>query len=224
MKKLLFLLILVCYSYTGIYAQYDRPFRFGLLASPSVAWLKPETRDYHSGGNILGFSYGLVGDFFLGEFYAISTGLNISHFGGKLSFMGTHPNHGTLDIERKYNFQYLEIPLTLKMQTPEFGYLTYFGRFGFSSGFNLKAKGVDEYVAGNRFTEEIDLKSQTPLLRAALIIGIGAEYSLGGRTSLLVGLTYNNGFTNNLKGRNAALNVNPSATANFVQLNLGVMF
>jgi hypothetical protein len=27
------------------------------------------------------------------------------------------------------------------MQTPEFGYMTYFGRFGFSPGFNLKAKG-----------------------------------------------------------------------------------
>ncbi len=224
MKKFLLLLILVCFSYTGIYAQYDRPFRFGLLASPSIAWLKPETRDYHSEGNIIGFSYGLVGDFFLGEYYAISTGLNISHFGGKLSFLDNYPEHGAVDIERKYNLQYLEIPLTLKMQTPEFGYLTYFGRFGFAPGFNLKAKGWDEYVAGDRITREIDLKSRTPLIRAALIIGIGAEYSLGGRTSLLMGLTYNNGFTNNLKGRNNAMNVNPSATANFVQLNMGVMF
>jgi hypothetical protein len=61
-------------------------------------------------------------------------------------------------------------------------------------------------------------------LRAALIIGIGAEYSLGGKTALLFGVTYNNGFTNNLKGRNTFLNVNPSASANFLQLNLGVMF
>ena len=154
----------------------------------------------------------------------MSTGITISHFGGKLSFRDDHPDHGALDFERKYMHQYLELPLTLKMQTPEFGYLSYFGKFGFAPGFNLKAKGEDQYVAGNRFTEEVDLKSRTPLFRAALIIGIGVEYSLGGRTTLLGGVTYNNGFTNSLKGRNTYMNVNPSASASYLQLNMGVMF
>lgn len=224
MKKLPVLVIIVCFSFTGLYAQNERPFRLGILASPSVSWFKPDTKDYVSEGNTLGFTYGVIGDFFLGDYYAISTGLNISHFGGKLSFRDNHPTHGALDIERKYMLQYLELPLTLKMQTPEFGYMAYFVRFGFAPGINLKAKGEDQYIAGSRFTEEIDLKSRTPFLRAALIIGVGVEYSLGAKTSLVAGLTYNNGFTNSIKGRNTALNVNPSATANLMQLNLGIMF
>jgi hypothetical protein len=224
MKKLFWLSILLCVSVSALYAQNERPFRFGLIASPSLSWFKPETRDYISEGNTIGFSYGLVGDFYLGDYYAVSTGINISHFGGKLSFRDNHPDHGPLDYERKYIHQYLELPVTLKMQTPEFGYMSYFGKFGFAPGFNLKAKGEDQYVAGNRFTEEVDLKSRTPLLRTALIIGIGLEYSLGGRTTLLGGVTYNNGFTNNLKGRNTYMNVNPSASASYLQLNMGVMF
>lgn len=224
MKKLPLLIMIVCFASKGLYAQSERPFRLGIIASPSVSWFKPDTKDYVSEGNTLGFSYGIIGDFFLGDYYAVSTGLNISHLGGKLSFRDNHPTHGALNIERKYILQYLELPLTLKMQTPEIGYLTYFVRFGFAPGVNLKAKGEDQYVAGSRFTEEVDLKSRTPFLRAALVIGIGAEYALRGKTSLVAGLTYNNGFTNNIKGRNSVLNVNPSATANLLQLNLGLMF
>jgi hypothetical protein len=225
MKKLLVSICIVCLAFTVIHAQSDRPFRLGILASPSLSWFKPDTRGYESEGNTLGFTYGIIGDFFLGDYYAVSTGLNISHFGGKLSFSDNHATHGALDIQRKYIHQYLELPLTLKMQTPEIGYSTYYVRFGFAPGINLKAKGEDQYSAGgSRFTEEIDLKSRTPFLRAALIVGLGVEYSLGGKTSLMGGVTYNNGFTNNLKGRNTALNVNPSATASLIQLNLGVMF
>lgn len=212
--------MLVLFLASSVYAQHNRPFRIGFTASPSVSWFMPETRDFISEGRRIGFSYGLIGDFRLGDFYAISTGLNISHFGGKLSFDDRKLQQITT-VERTYKLQYLELPVTIKLSTAEIGYFTYYGRFGFAPGVNLSAKADDSFVVGNAYTEEVDIKGQTPLLRAALIIGLGMEYSLGGRVSLFGGLTYNNGFTNNIKGE--ILGVKPSANASFVMLNLGVM-
>lgn len=221
MKKFPVLLLLLLFFADGISAQNDRPFRIGLTVSPNISWFMPETRDFLSEGPRTGFTYGVVSDFRLGAFYAVSTGLNISYFGGKLSFDDRKFDQVT-EIERTYQLQYLELPLAIKLHTSEIGYFTYYGRFGFAPGVNLKAKAEDHFIAGNAYTEEVDIKGQTPLLRAALIIGLGAEYSLGGRMSLFGGLTYNNGFTNNIKGE--VLGVKPSANANFVMLNLGVMF
>ena len=221
MKKFCNVCLLLIFAASTVFAQSDRPFRFGLTVSPNLSWYSPETRNYVSEGSRLGLSYGVIADFGLGTFYSFSTGLNFSTFGGKLSFDESKLQQITR-IERTYQLRYLEIPLAVKLHTNEIGYFTYFGRFGFSPGINLKATGQDSFVAGNQYTEEVDIKGQTPLLRAAMIIGLGTEYSLGGRISLFGGLTYNNGFSNNLKGE--VLGIRPSANASFVMLNLGVMF
>jgi len=224
MKKLLAFFALASIMAHAVSAQNSRPFRFGLTASPSIAWFKPETNDYSSKGSILGFSYGLVGDFHLGEFYAVSTGLNITYAGGKLGFIERIPDVGITDLERDYRLQYLELPVAIKMHTPQIGYFTYYGKFGLAPGVNLKSTAKDTYVSGNIFTVEYDNKRNTPLFRAALIVGLGTEYSFGGRTSVFGGLTYNNGFSNVLKGRNQLTSVKPNAMSNYVMINLGVLF
>lgn len=224
MKKVLVSMLFLGVLTLQICAQEAKSLRLGLNASPSVSWFKPETKDYSPAGALLGFTYGLVGDFRVGQYYSVSTGLNISHFGGKLEFTEQLSVIGVTKMEREYRMQYLELPVTIKLNTPEIGYFTYYGRFGFATGFNLRSKAKDTYVSGSTFTEEYDNKRNTPLLRAALVVGLGLEYSLGGRTSLFGGFTYNNGFTNNLKGRNQHTNANLSATANYLMLNLGIMF
>jgi hypothetical protein len=56
-------------------------------------------------------------------------------------------------------------------------------------------------------------------------MGLGVEYSLGGNTSIAGGLTFNNGFTNILKGDNPANNNRKhNAKANFIELSVGLLF
>jgi len=220
MKKFPLLLFVFLFQALYIHAQDERPFRVGLTISPSMSWYSPEKREFVSEGARLGYAFGLIGDFRLGDFTSISTGLNISNFGGKLSYDDRKFQQIT-KVERTYKLRNLEVPLTIKLNTPEIGYLTYFGRFGFAPGVNLRAKADDSFIVGNPYIEEVDIKGQTPLVRLALVIGLGAEYSLGGKVSLFGGLTYNNGFTNNMKGE--VLGVKPSANASYVLLNLGVM-
>ena len=209
----------------SLQAQQGPRFRFGLTANPSLSWFTPETRGYFSEGPLLGIAYGLIGEYHLGDHYAISTNFLISGIGGKLSYTVLETNYGVVDREREYRLRYFEAPITFKLQSSEIGYFTYYGRIGFSPGFNLKATGYDSFVHNQTgITLERDIKGDIPLFRLAFVIGAGAEYSLGGRIRLVGGLMYNNGFMNNLKGRNNIDDAFQSATSSYITLNVGVLF
>ena len=225
LKKVFLTAMLVVFVTGTLFARQDQKFRFGLTASPSISWFSPETRDYFSEGPRFGISYGVRGEYRLGEYYALWTNLQVSNFGGKLRYTVMETGYGLVDREREYRLRYFEIPMGFKLQSSEFGYFTYSGRIGFAPGFNLRARGLDSFSHDqNRITIDRDIKGDIPLIRLAFVIGAGVEYSLGGRTSLVGGLMYNNGFTNNLAGRNNITEAFQSATASYISLNLGVLF
>lgn len=226
MKKYLLSGLLVLLLVPQVFSQNNPGFRFGLKASPAIAWMRPETRGYEQSGIRIGYTYGFISDISLGDFYAFSTGLSINMIGGKLTYPEQISPTEQVSLKRNYQLNYLEIPLTIKMHTQEIGYLTYYGRFGLGAGVNLRSKASDSYVSGgNNITIELDdIKSDTRLLRGSLIVGLGVEYSLGGRTSVTGGITFNNGFTNVLKGTNTVLNRKPSAINNFLEFTMGIMF
>lgn len=167
---------------------------------------------------------------------------------------------------RTYNLQYIEIPLTLKLRTNEIGYITYWAQMGLGLGINIRAKGDDEItyvreyveVADDPTTPETDESSQTwepssirqqsrededinddiDVFRTSLIVAAGIEYNLSDKTSILAGVTFNNGFNNvlNNKGVSKTDSGNPEiynkvpnefslkSISNFISLNLGVLF
>ncbi len=165
---------------------------------------------------------------------------------------------------RTYNLQYLEVPLTFKLRTNEIGYVTYWAQMGIGVGFNIQAKAdfettyVREYIGvDNPLTAEVDLitdwypadikavssedediKDDINLFRTSLIVAAGIEYNLSGKTSILAGVTFNNGFSDALNRDGVKLNEagNPEiyngkpqtfelkAFNNFVSLNIGVLF
>lgn len=171
-----------------------------------------------------------------------------------------------MHINRAYNVKYLEVPLTLKLRTNEIGYITYWAQFGLGLGMNIGAKGDDELtyvrirnvIADDPNTEgidesndtwdtaaikaeteeEVDIKDDIKLFRTSLIVAAGIEYNLSGNSSILAGVTFNNGFSNMLNntgvkydstGNPEIFNKKPQtfdlkAIGNFVSLNVGFMF
>lgn len=86
--------------------------------------------------------------------------------------------------------QYINIPLGLKLKTNEIGYLTFFTHLGLNAGINIKAIGeIDSYELNNE-----NISKEIKLLNMGYFIGAGFEYSIGGNTALVLGLTYTNGF------------------------------
>ena len=246
-------------------------FRLGFKVSPNVSWLASDNGNMTVGDKSLQFGYGLNFDIFFAENYAIGTGFNINNTGGKYSYFAEYTgddfdaNGVALTnmkqvglISRDLRLQYLQIPFTFKMKTAEIGYITYWGQFGLGLNMNLKAISNDEidflsyqdknsfeWTTSNRestITEKNDIKNEVNIFSSNLIFAAGIEYNLSGNTSILAGLTFQNGFTDALKGNGVAKDSNTntfiynndsektlktfelSGLPNYVELNIGILF
>ena len=224
MKKIVIAILLLISTSTAFAQNYAAPgygFRLGLTAHPTFGWLKPE--DGKGDGLSLGFSYGLLGDFNFAENYSFSTGLTVTTINGKSTELNPnlyHSNDGTNQVtayDLKYKLQYIEIPATIKLKTNKIGELTWYGQFGLSNDFNIGAR-QDASTRGQTLADDRDIKDYTKFYRAGLILGGGGEFDLDGHTSIVAGLTYNNGFTNIVKDRGR------SVRSHYVGINFGVFF
>jgi hypothetical protein len=230
-----------------INAQELRPFRFGLKASPNIGWIKPDTRGLNSDGSTLGFNYGLMAEFTMANSYnyGLGTGLEISSYSGKLQFPDVVAPLDTALVNTtnssRYNYRYVDIPLTIRMKTNEIGYNTYFANFGFSTGFRVKGRQNISYslASGNLNEDNIDILSELAPFRIGLILGGGVEYNFHGKTALVAGITFNNGFSNifnknyyeldtngdvKLTNNKTSNTVEQKAVSNFISLDLGIFF
>ncbi len=205
-------------------------FRMGLHLLPSVAWL--DARDGHteSKGSVVRFGFGFTADVMFADNYAIGTGINVFRNGGKLSYfdrMTGNPLDAADDStqflvrrDRTLTQHWVELPLSFKFRTREIGHITYWGQFGLGMGLNLRstaddavdvlyrstgaegADWVEEATIGLIPDEDIPVEDEAALLRAAMLVGVGIEYNLSGKTALLVGATFNNGLFNVANNRN----------------------
>ncbi len=219
MNKRHLILVLIVFGTlrTPIHAQSsDQKFHFGLKVSPTLAWLKPDTKGIEKGGSKLGFSYGIITEFNIQDNYSIATGLQVTYRGGKLILPKRTPidgivitdiNGNVIKIKTTYNLQYIELPITLKMKTNAFDKYKFFGQFGIVNGLNIRAKDGDNN----------NIKNSINSYNVAMSIALGSEYTLSGSTALVASLEFNNGFIDVLKGDDKAI-------SNYLGLNIGVLF
>lgn len=211
MNKRLLVLITIFSFGTIITKAQDQKFHFGLKVSPTLAWLKPDTKGLKSDGPKLGFSYGIIGEYNFSENYAIASGVQVTYRGGTLK-LDTVANSTT-----KWNMQYVELPITIKMKTKEVNKFKYFGQFGFVPGVNIRSKYETE--------KESDLEGKDNIrpVNLSMLIAIGTEYTISGSTTLLGSLEFNNGFVDAFKESNE-IKTDFKVITNFFALNIGVMF
>ncbi|NRB64142.1 MAG: outer membrane beta-barrel protein [Saprospiraceae bacterium] len=244
MKKNIVLTALFLLFMTGAQAQYDN-LRFGMELSPSFSWLTTDDNKINRSGSNLGLKLRMLTEYNFGENYAFTSGIGF-HFnsGGQLQ----HDNGGifwvnsdldpALDtlpagVNLRYNLQYVEIPLGLKMCTREFGYLRYYLQPALTLGFNSQAKGTIEGRGIGNDAEEIKISRDIIGLNLAWGIGAGVEYALSESTSLVGGLAFQLGFTDMNKddgtyfdeSRNgAARDENSKTKNNSLTITLGILF
>lgn len=245
MKKLIIALGLIA-TVNFTFAQDVAPklFHFGLKVAPTLAWMKANTKELKNGGMRPGFSYGLITEFGFTKNYAFGTGIDITYRGGKVT--GDYSQDSIMyNYDNIYKFQFIEIPLTLKMKTNMIGPMTYFGQIGVAPGYAIKTKGDIESTlktidtAYNEIATAVDnedVKDVVNKIMISMVISAGAEYNLGGSTNLLVAITFNNGFTNLLKdatGELVAKNGSglkkttefvQKASSNYLALTVGILF
>jgi len=234
-KRVVILLFLfTLFMSQGIKAQ-QKPFKLGFKVSPAISWLSPDSKHYKSDGSKFSFSWGLIADITLMEHYYLGTGFNISYFKGSLQY----PHQMTIDdvsytgtMARTYNQRYIELPLTIKMKTNEFkDNFLFFGLIGFNTGILIRAKADEDFTGTNNgitkmySDTQVDIKEESTLFKTALIVGAGAEYVIDESVSIVIGVNFNSGLTNVLKGSNTVYpDIEAKAVPSYFELNLGVIF
>ncbi|TCD10768.1 PorT family protein [Pedobacter frigidisoli] len=224
MRKITTILLLSFISF-GVYAQdfavRNYGFRLGLTATPTIGWIKPEQGKTEGVG--LGFSYGLIGDFNFAPNYSFSTALTITTINGKSTEVNVSPYHATssnaipVSYDLKYRMQYIDLPLTIKLKTLKADGKRWYGQFGLSNSFMIGAK-QDAIRSSAQVGDNVNITDYSRFYRAGLIIGGGGEFDISGNTSILAGLTFNNGFTNIAKdGTRDVKN-------HYLALNFGLFF
>jgi hypothetical protein len=267
LAKICFLLVVAVSlkPHSAVAQEGGSNFRFGLKIAPQVAWLSPDdSKRLQSDGAKLKFNAGLITEFKINNSASFVTGIEMNSLGGSLNFTpsdSVYYNPVPYDSEipannivakhyvrnRTYRANYVDIPLTLRLRTPEIGVLTYFAQVGMNMGIRTKVKANDvgslfvitraqdtvlNVISNPNYTlEDIDISKDMNLFRLGLNLGAGFEYNLVGTTNLLVGINYHNSFTNALKERSNELfadrrtiDFRQIAKNNFVQLTIGVLF
>lgn len=225
----------------------------GLSVNPNVSWLVSTDYDHTTDGTKLNFGFEFVADIAISGNYSFGTGIHVFNTGGSVSYLQIEEefNFELQTIKRDYSLKYVEIPITFKMRTKEMGYSTIYGRFGLGLGLNIRAEAEERTrTSWNRFgssewssfdgewsdhNPEVD--SDIRIMRAAMIVGAGVERSMGGSSSLIIGLTYNVGLLNSHKDVSQWVVTNgvPEQSASeepnyltghdgFVELSLGILF
>jgi len=215
MKKTLLALLFVIAT-SQVFAQV----RLGLTAHPNFGFLKIENGK--GNGVSTGFSYGLMSDFEFAENYCFATGLTVTTINGKGTILNYAPYHmvsssTNAEYDVKFKMQYIEVPLSIKLKTDEQNDMRWYGQFGLTADIRIGARQDVKNSSNAVMADDAKATDFTKFLRAGMIIGGGMEYRLSGKTSLMTGLTYNNGLTNIAKN-------NQSIRNHYVGLNIGVFF
>jgi hypothetical protein len=169
----------------------------GLHADPVISWFASDTKEMKNNGAKPGFNFGINFNKFFTQNYSFSTGISILNAGGTLVSSDTlnlqFTNFKSTVLPGKpvvYKIQYIVIPVGLKLQTNQIGYMTFFSDIG------LDPKVV---IGGKADISSLNISDEkaTDLLRMFNLsyhITAGIEYSLGGTTALVLGLNFDNNF------------------------------
>ncbi len=210
----------------------DKNFHFGLNFTPGV-YFTGTTTPAASNSVGFGFGYGVNLEFYFTQNYAFCTGVEIARMAANwTNTTAWTPKNGQAtdsSTAHQYSMQYIEIPLEFKFRTLPIGLIRYFGLVGFNPGIRLSAN--DNYtVSGqgrnsnsvNYSENNVNLSSNTSIIRLAYVIGGGLEYNLAGTTSLQVSAEYDSGFLNTNTKPSGGFSGN--VTTKGITLTIGILF
>jgi hypothetical protein len=170
---------------------------FGVHFDPVISWLGSDVKETKSNGARAGFNFGLTYNKYFTKNYSFSTGISLINAGGKLTYSDTtvlqFSNFKSTVLPGKpviYTIKYLSVPIGLKLQTNQIGYLTFFTDLGLDPKVVIGGKAD---IPSLSITGENAIKELRTFNLSYHISG-GIEYSLGGTTAIVLGLNFEDNF------------------------------
>lgn len=197
--------------------------RLGIVASPGISWAKPMGKDLLKGKPRFGVDFGLNVEYWFAKNYGFSSGILGGYEGcnvaGRNYFENDSAGAKVRDVNERYIFNYLAIPVQFKLKTNPIkdGKVTIWGQVGFNLNITVSARAtfsnpIPAYNSSsttpfiaiekeNIMKKDNDVALSIPGFRSGFVdirlaAGGGFEYAFDEKTSLLVGFFYQNGFIN----------------------------
>jgi hypothetical protein len=192
---LICVLLIVSAQVNMVHAQ-DK-ISFGVHADPVISWFSSDVKQVRNNGARPGFSFGLTYNRYFAPNYSFSTGISLLSTSGKMVSSDTtvmdFSNFKSKILPGNtvvYKIHYLAIPVGLKLQTNQIGYLTFFTDLGFVPKLviNRKIDIPSLSISGENGSNVLRM------FNLSYHITGGIEYSLGGSTALQFGLDFDNNF------------------------------
>lgn len=197
----------------------------GLFADPLVGWYSSGNDDITGGGVRAGFATGLAVNWYFSQNYAFSTGLTFLKTGGVQSSTDTVTylfSNFTTEVlpgdKAIYSASYITMPIGMRLRTNQIGYLSLFTDVGLDPGFlnrgniTIPSAGVENELASKELRK----------FNLGFHIHAGTEYSLGGSTVLVLGLGYEQGFTDVTKDNTGQ--PEDKTVNKMIRVRLGIFF
>lgn len=209
-------------------AQSGAGLSFGLHADPVICWFGSDISKVSNDGARPGFNFGFTVNRYFGPNYSFSSGISLISAGGRLVsdeetiFELDKYETETVTVAANeaivYKIQYLSVPLGLKLQTNQIGYMTFFSDFGIDPKVVIggKADIPSLDIKGEKATSELNIFN----LSYHIIAGI--EYSLGGSTAAVLGLGFDNNFLDITKDNGNQ--PDDKTTHRLISFRLGIIF
>ena len=203
-KSLLIVGLLMAMSLTAS-AQYDGP-TFGIRLGPSFDWIGSKGEAYDQDTKV-GFDLGFVFEYYFTENYALVTGVNVNFLRGNYSFNNRRlidADTIPVDVNRVFKTTEYEIPLMLKLATPEIGNipLRAYAQIGGAFGITPVVKVKDSFSSNGAPFGTPDENFHSPVkgefnpIHASLRAGAGVEYAFLETTRAFLGVYYSYDFLN----------------------------
>lgn len=208
MRKFTFLLLMLV-----AFSSRAQQFRYGFSIALGSNKLVLPADMYDPAVSFSGFQYGLLLDqtFVKGDIIGVSLGLNLNY--SQSGMTSTDNNGAGDDKEWAVRARYLEIPLTLKLRTPQFGSFTIYGEGGATYGKCLRAVG-DYTLNGLTLDSDIDYLEKDNAnginyldKNAGLQFGLGAEVEVAEGASIIIGFFYQKGIMNVYEDNNVGSDI-----------------
>lgn len=181
--------------------------RLGFQMSPTITTLKSSDSGIETMGGNLGIVIGAIGEYYLTERFAVTTGLNLSfHQGGKLvhviggnfwpeselsdDLLNTGDKPLLDGTKLTYSLQSLEIPFSLKIRSNEIGYFRMFAEIPMLN-FSFVTQARGDIEGDGVSVEKENIRRDISSANLWLGFGAGGEYALSETNSLVFGFYYN---------------------------------
>ena len=168
-------------------------FKFGIKLTPAISWLDISHNDAQADGAALKFCLGVSADYEINSVLSVVSGVNCNILGG-YAFDSVSLNSTNTKNNYQLTYSQIEIPLGLKLKTPEVNKMSYYLQGGVTSGFILGAKEKNKSLT-NRAIPSIDMLALSTPSMVGYFAGVGANYKISSKLKLFGEITYKNSLT-----------------------------